>query len=188
MAERDVTRRALFRRFVPEAVEHVGRDLRDAAGVEPPLRRRPPGAVDERTFLERCTRCGDCIDACPHAAVFKLADSVPFGGGTPVMAPDRRPCHLCDGFPCAAACEQGALVPPDGTLWKLGSVRIDESRCLPFMGPECGACAGLCPPDAPALTLRLGRPSVEEETCVGCGRCIEACPTSPPAIEIAPLE
>ena len=104
------------------------------------------------------------------------------------MAPDKRACHLCEGFPCVAACETGALEMPPTPLWKLGTVRLVRERCLPFMGPECGACAGLCPPAAPALRLALTRPQIDQDTCVGCGRCIEACPTLPKAIELVELD
>ena len=59
---------------------------------------RPPGAVSEALFLERCTQCGDCNKACPHDAI------VPHADGTPVIYPDQMPCYLCDDVPCIAAC------------------------------------------------------------------------------------
>src|SRR5881628_4218278 len=47
---------------------------------------RPPGAVDETLFLDRCTRCSDCAKACPHGSiVFHQQD------GTPVIFPDQVP-------------------------------------------------------------------------------------------------
>lgn len=173
-------------RLGPETAEHVGSSVREATGSPLPSRLRPPGALAEAQFLDRCTRCGDCADACPHYAVHTLADWVVPGGGTPVLVPDSRPCHLCTDYPCARACAEGALVAPEG-LWKLGHVRLSQARCLPFRGPECGACAGLCPEGVAGLTLKLGRPQIDIEECVGCGRCIEACPTNPPALEhVAP--
>ena len=153
---------------------------------ELPARRRPPGAVSEALFLARCTACGDCVKACPKNAIHVLADWVEPGAGTPVMVPESRPCHMCEGFPCAVACPEGALAKPEGA-WTLGVVIIDESTCLPFRGPECGACAGLCPADADALTLRRGRPEINFDRCLGCGLCIEACPVRPSAIEMVPL-
>ena len=30
---------------------------------------RPPGAVEEVIFLDRCTKCGDCIKACDPGAI-----------------------------------------------------------------------------------------------------------------------
>src|SRR6185436_15682414 len=50
---------------------------------------RPPGAVAESLFLERCTRCSDCAKACPY-------ESIAFHPltGTPVIFADQIPCYL----------------------------------------------------------------------------------------------
>lgn len=164
--------------------------LRRVARPRLPTRRRPPGALrDEHEFLARCTACGDCVVACPKNAVHTLAAHVRPGAGTPVMVPDARACHMCEGFPCAGACTTGALHVPEAPTWKLGTVAIDPTRCLPYLGPECGACAGLCPPGAEdALTLvARTRPKIDPARCVGCGLCIEACPTRPAALTLAPV-
>ena len=190
MAEEGPTgRRAWLRSLLPKPDEalQAARILAAEAAEAPPVRRRPPGAVEERAFLQRCTLCMDCVDACPHKAIHTLIDTVPIGPGTPVMLPQQRPCAMCEGWPCAAACGEGALVVPEGRTWKLGAVRVDKGRCLPFLGPECGACGGLCPEGAPALRLRLSQPWIDVAVCVGCGLCIEACPVTPPALELIPL-
>lgn len=152
-----------------------------------PPRRRPPGAAPEALFLQRCNNCHDCVTACPHNAIYTLADHVELGAGTPVMLPHERPCLMCDGFPCAQACTTGALTVPETSAWPLGKVRLVESRCLPFLGPECGACGGLCPDGVEALAIRRNRPVIDDEACVGCGKCIEACPVRPGAIELVEL-
>lgn len=187
--DRALNRRTLLRRFVPEATEGVAQKVSEVLPerAQPPLRRRPPGAVEEARFLRLCTRCDLCVEACPPKAIHTLRNTAGIGGETPVMVPDSRACLMCEGFPCAAACPEGALEVPDNTVWKLGSAELVPEHCLPFMGPECGACAGLCPDDAPALTLRLGRPTLDADTCVGCGKCIEACPTTPKSIRMVPL-
>lgn len=182
MSDRAFPRRQLLRSFLPE----IARPLREGAEPSRPRRVRPPGAVPENRFLELCNRCGDCLSACPESAILKLADWVGLEAGTPVMVPDRWPCLMCDGFPCAAACEPGALEVPGTSVVKLGHVRLDPEVCLPYRGPECGACGGLCPEDAPALRLSLGRPSVDAEVCTGCGRCVHACPSSPKALTFLP--
>lgn len=148
---------------------------------------RPPGALPEAAFLEACTRCGLCVPACPHTSVFVFnGKAAPELVGTPTLDPAQRACHMCDGFPCITACEPAALRPPT-ELPKLGHVVLVPESCLPFMGPECGACRGLCPTEQPALKLRLGKPQIDEELCIGCGICIEACPTSPKSLTFVPL-
>lgn len=181
MAE-GVTRRGLLRALRPEERST------DRARARFPQHRRPPGAIAEAEFLARCTGCGDCVVACPHAAIHTLADWVQPGAHTPVMVPENRPCHMCEGFPCAAACPEGVLIVPEQKAWRLGKVFIDPARCLPFLGPECGACARLCPADVDALRMKADLPVLDEDACIGCGLCIDACPTRPKAIEIVPLD
>jgi len=184
---RRLSRRDLFRRAAPETLEHVNVKLREELDIPLPARRRPPGAVPEAEFLSLCTRCGDCVAACPHKAIHTLTAQAGLGADTPVMVPDSRACHMCEGFPCATACPEGALVTPSTRVVKLGTVTLDESTCLPFSGPECGACADWCPGGVRALTLKLGRPRVDGAACVGCGLCIVACPVEPAALRLEPL-
>ena len=189
-------RRAWLRGLLPaaaEAVQSTTQALAEAAAPEPaapppPPRRRPPGAIAETEFLAACTACFDCVEACPENAIYTLAPRVTPGAGTPVLVPDNRACTMCEGFPCAAACGEGALIVPAELTWSLGVVRVNTAICLPYRGPECGACGRLCPHDVNALALRLGRPKIDEAACVGCGLCIEACPTTPKALELLPLQ
>lgn len=183
----DLTRREWLRRLAPAAVDAVSREVERAIERRLPAQRRPPGAVSEALFQVLCTRCGDCAKACPHAAIHTFTEEAGVDAGTPVMRPELRGCHMCDGFPCAEACGEGALVMPEEPAWPLGSVRIDEGRCIAFAGPECGACAERCPPGVSALRIERWRPVLDDAACVGCGLCIESCPTSPPAIELLPL-
>jgi ferredoxin-type protein NapG len=185
MNARPMSRRQLFARLFEKAAEKAADAVSDAVEEHLPERRRPPGAVREDLFMVRCARCNDCVDACPHDAIFIVADG--FDAGSPFMIPDERACHMCEGFPCAAACSTGALAIPEATTWPLGRVRISERHCFTFSGPECGACGDLCPDDAPALAFVANKPRVNKDICVGCGLCIEACPTIPKAIELESL-
>jgi ferredoxin len=67
-------------------------------------------------------------------------------------------------------------------------VHVARERCITFRGPECGACAGLCPDPGSdqALVMRRFRPEFAAESCQGCGRCVSACPMVPAALEIRP--
>ena len=153
---------------------------------------RPPFAVDELGFLLGCTRCDKCIEACPHDVLFKLPARLgPAVAGTPAMDLLNRGCHICPDWPCVAACEPGVLRRPnaaDGAppaSAKLARVRIDPQTCLPYSGPECGACAHACPVPG-ALEWEDGlRPVMNEESCPGCALCREACIMDPKAVEVA---
>ena len=183
----DLARRSWLKGLLPAARDAVAQSLLGPLERAFPPRRRPPGAVVEASFRTLCTRCGACSSACPHAAIHTYAESAGALAGTPVLLPDRRPCHMCEGFSCAAACEEGALIAPAEATWPLGEVCLVEQRCIAFAGPDCGACASLCPPEVEALRLVRGLPVIDSEKCVGCGRCIDACPVLPTAIELLPL-
>lgn len=151
---------------------------------------RPPFALDELDFLIACTRCDECIEACPHDVLFPLP--VRLGvqvAGTPAMDLLAKGCHMCDGWPCVEICEPGALVPPEpeAPLPKLASARIVTENCLPYSGPECGACAHACPVPGALAWDGGGRPTVNQDLCTGCALCREACIVEPKAIAITAL-
>jgi ferredoxin-type protein NapG len=169
-------RRDFFRdsvRSVAKAAQEYAQHRDGAAAQAPrPVRTdwlRPPGAVEDRRFLERCTRCGDCIKACPPGAILAHA-----GDGTPVIFADQSPCLLCDDFPCIAACATEALVPVKG----IGDVRMGVaavSHQLCTAGQGCHACVSKCPTNALALDLESLRLVVRADACVGCGMCETVC-------------
>jgi ferredoxin-type protein NapG len=154
---------------------------------------RPPFAQPELEFLLTCTRCGDCTNACPHQVIFPLA--VRCGArvaGTPALDLTNKGCHLCEDWPCVKSCDVGALKLPyieeseELATPTLARASVDTSECLPYKGPECGACAGSCPvPDA--LTWDRQKPRIDPEVCVGCGLCREACIVEPKAIRVESL-
>ena len=75
---------------------------------------RPPYALAELDFLLACTRCGNCIEACPHGVIFPL--SARLGGqvaATPALDLLHKGCHLCEDWPCVVACDAGALKRPE---------------------------------------------------------------------------
>ncbi len=210
MSEATVSRRAWLASYLHKAGEAVAEQVEGEVARRVRIERRPPGAVSEPSFLALCDRCDECADACPHAAILKYPGGTGTSAGTPVMRPERRPCHLCDGYPCIAACPTEALRRPEtdsrhrivacptgalkqtesspsgetAELWALGTVVLDTERCFAYSGPECGACVGWCPRGVEAIRLVGWRPVLEPEACVGCGLCIEACPMTPPAIAI----
>ena len=132
---------------------------------------RPPGAVDEALFLERCTKCGDCTKACPYGSItFHLQN------GTPVIFADQTPCYLCEDVPCIAACATEALLPVEGREQiRMGLAAISHQVCT--AGQGCHACASKCPTDALSMDFDRQRLVVTTERCVGCGLCEQVCRT-----------
>ena len=196
-SEQPLGRREFFRRGVQKvahmAVEHTANTSKRWF--------RPPYALTEPDFLSACTRCGDCIAACPHGVLFALPEK--FGeevAATPAMDLLQTGCRMCQDWPCVAACTPGALTrgqpreteegeypqPGELPLPRIAAVEIDTTRCLPYAGPECGACAESCP--VPGALVWVGtKPDIEPEVCTGCAMCREACITSLKAIAVRPL-
>jgi ferredoxin-type protein NapG len=131
---------------------------------------RPPGAVGEAIFLERCTKCSDCLKACPHESIDIHQD------GTPVIYPDQMPCYLCDDTPCIAACATEALLPIGSVNEaRMGVAVINHRLCT--AGQGCHACVSKCPTDALTMDFDAQRLVVAVERCVGCGMCEHVCRT-----------
>jgi len=180
-------RRGFLKRSAQKTARHAVEAVE--ARVKERARRwiRPPYAIAELDLLLGCTRCGDCIDACPHAVIFPLSASLgPDVAGTPALDLTNNACHLCDDWPCVNACEPGVLrikeeEPGTATLPRLATARVNTETCLPYLGPECGACAGSCPIEG-ALTWEGDKPVIHSELCVGCAQCRQACVLDPAAI------
>jgi ferredoxin-type protein NapF len=62
---------------------------------------RPPWSVSEALFLDRCTRCDDCLKVCPTG----LLQRGP--AGFPLADFSEAACTLCGD--CARACATGAI-------------------------------------------------------------------------------
>jgi len=71
---------------------------------------RPPGAVEEHTFLGLCIKCGQCLQVCPFHSI-KLTDLAKEVAteGTPYIDANIRGCWACEAVPCVLACPSGAL-------------------------------------------------------------------------------
>ncbi|MEK6599612.1 MAG: 4Fe-4S dicluster domain-containing protein [Deltaproteobacteria bacterium] len=154
---------------------------------------RPPGAVEESEFISLCTRCDECIKACPHQCIgYAESDT---GLGTPVIVARVSACRLCPGFPCITACKTGALKPVNSIRdVKMGTAIMDKRRCPDHDEEKCSACQQCyrqCPLKDEALYLDDEyRPFLRAEKCAGCGICENICQAvNPPgAISITPAQ
>ncbi len=123
---------------------------------------RPPGAVDERDFLERCIRCAECMKVCPNNALHPaLFEAGPEGMWTPILIPKigycEQSCVLCGQVCPTGAIEKieekhklGEGVPPI----VIGTAMFDRGRCLPWaMATPCTVCEEFCPTSPKAIWL-----------------------------------
>ncbi|MBN2103709.1 4Fe-4S binding protein [bacterium] len=158
---------------------------------------RPPGALDEDRFLDRCIRCGECIRVCSTAGKglhFTGFESGIGGLGTPRLLTPAGYCEYHCNM-CGQVCPTGAIHPLDleeKHQMKMGTAQFDKTRCIPwYYGETCLVCEEHCPLENKAIKFREsivttidGRknkvllPYVDESLCVGCGICASVCPLS----------
>jgi len=69
------------------------------------VKERPPGALPEPEFLERCTGCDECMKACPVNVIMIEDTELRY----PVIYPETDPCIHCEDTPCISSCPTGAL-------------------------------------------------------------------------------
>lgn len=155
-----------------------------------PERIRPPGAIPESEFVQRCRRCGACLKACPAHAIVRDLRPDSFDQGLPYLLPRQAWCRMCHNFPCIAACPTGALQMPEPPKMATtnGRARVVARFCLRTQETTCNHCSGRCPTPVSALLMPSAAhlpPTVDPEVCVGCGACEAACPAFPePAVTV----
>lgn len=147
---------------------------------------RPPGALDDAHFRETCTRCGECIRACPYEALSVLPSfKDPSQVGLPTLNPAIQPCLMCDPAPCVARCPTEALSATRPK--RIGVAQIRRTSCLAWNNSFCSVCRERCPvPEA--IVVQQGRPTIDPASCTGCGLCQHHCPAPLNAVLITPLK
>lgn len=134
---------------------------------------RPPWALPESAFSDRCTRCNDCLKACPQGIL------VAGDGAYPTVDFSHGECTFCAD--CVTACQPRALSRDndDAAPWPYRA-RVSDA-CLPKKGVECRICGDFCDARAIRFQPRLGGnpiPDIDLETCTGCGACVAPCPAT----------
>jgi len=134
---------------------------------------RPPWALPEAAFVDHCTRCNDCLKACP-TQILVVGD-----GGYPTVDFSIGECTFCAD--CVTRCQPKALQRSaiDQAAWPYKAA-IGED-CLPRQGVECRVCGDFCDARAIRFSPRAGGsplPEIDSEACTGCGACVAPCPVT----------
>jgi len=156
---------------------------------------RPPGAVPEGEFADRCIRCYACVRACSTSGGClqpSLSESGIEALLTPVAAMRIGYCEYNCNL-CGTVCPTGAiheLDMEDKKKRRMGLAYFDRNRCIPWAsGDDCIVCEEHCPLPDKAIKFELrevhvvGRglrtvklPYVLRDVCIGCGICETRCP------------
>ena len=183
-------RRAFFRTGLNKASKVAVQEIDERVNARAAQWIRPPYALEEFDFLLACTRCDKCIEACPYQVIFSL--SARLGAqvaGTPALDLLNKGCQVCNDWPCVKACEPKALKLPEAkdaarhSLPNIAVAEINTQTCLPYSGPECGACAHRCPVPG-AILWNDSKPMIDQDKCNGCVLLREDCIVEPKAIGI----
>lgn len=131
---------------------------------------RPPWSTTA-SLAEHCTRCGDCIAACPEKILRIDGDGLPqvdFAAGA---------CTFCGD--CATACAAPVFDRALNPAWNLRVAISDQ--CLPRRGILCESCRDVCIDGAISFVRASGRapvPAISAADCTGCGACVSICPAA----------
>ncbi|MBN2160613.1 MAG: 4Fe-4S binding protein [Spirochaetes bacterium] len=152
---------------------------------------RPPGALPEEEFIQRCIRCGNCMKVCP-TNVLQPAPlrRGPAGAWAPVMDVRLGYCEYNCNL-CGSVCPTGAIRPltlKQKQQFKIGIAIFDPNTCLPYAkGEDCLVCEEHCPVPDKAIKFRraivkgkiVKLPYVVAGLCIGCAICECRCPVEP---------
>jgi len=165
---------------------------------------RPPGAGDERRFMDLCIRCGLCMKVCPTNV---LQPAILQAGVEGMFSPRLAPRFVFEQSYCEYNCNLCGQVCPTGAIPRLsieqkkdaaiGKAYFDHTRCLPWAErTACIRCEEVCPLPEKAIKIQntftvtdekqkqettIQQPYVDRTLCIGCGICECNCTIEGPA-------
>lgn len=175
------------------------------SGYSNPKLIRPPGSLEEKEFLKRCVKCGECMKVCiTNGLQPTLLEAGLEGIWSPLLIPRIGYCEFRCTL-CGQVCPTGAIkkLPLEEKVKvKIGLAMIDKGRCLPHAhATPCIVCEEVCPTPKKAIwfdkavvktrddkEVAVQQPRVDLELCIGCGICETKCPViDQPAIYVTSI-
>ena len=166
---------------------------RTLASRPDPLLIRPPGSLAEAEFLQRCVRCGQCMQVCISNGLQPVMLRAGLEGMfSPYLVARTGYCEFNCTL-CGQVCPTGAiseLTREQKHRFKIGHAWFDKNLCLPYAkGIPCIVCEEHCPTPDKAIRFRAAavlddrggtrivkQPYVVDDWCIGCGICETMCP------------
>lgn len=143
---------------------------------------RLPWAVSEDNFINGCTQCQSCIEACETNIIVRD------GAGFPKVDLSRGECTFCQK--CIQACQEPLFTIAQYTNtqqktnarpWPI-TININE-KCLAKNNIYCQSCRDECEAQAinfsyhvNGMPSKIPQPSINNDDCSQCGACISTCP------------
>ncbi|WP_333653332.1 4Fe-4S binding protein [Dissulfurispira sp.] len=166
---------------------------------------RPPGSLEEKEFLKRCVKCGECMKVCiTNGLQPTILEAGIEGIWSPILIPKIGYCEYRCTL-CGQVCPTGAIKRlgiEEKAKVKIGLAMIDKGRCLPYAHAKpCIVCEEVCPTPKKAIWFEKAKvkdrdgkefivqqPRVDLELCIGCGICEAKCPVvDKPAIYVTSI-
>ncbi len=189
----DISRRGLIYSIVSSAIAIPLLKMKPGYARDHAHLIRPPGALPEEKFLDRCIRCNECMKVCPTNALHPtIFEGGPEGIFTPRLIPRlgycEKNCVLCTQICPTDAIKELKIADKETTIF--GTAYFIRDLCIPWSEQiNCIVCEEVCPTRTKAIRfresvvlnkdgkrVRVKHPYVIERLCIGCGVCENKCP------------